>query len=47
LRTFLVSHFLAPLGLVGKMYSKIHSCWRGSGRNHSRHRGRKDWSLLY
>ena len=27
-------NFLALLGLVGKMYSKIQSCWRGSGRNH-------------
>jgi len=27
------------------MYSKIQSCWRGSGRNHSRHRGHKDRSL--
>ncbi|MDB9424727.1 hypothetical protein PN437_07390 [Microcystis aeruginosa CS-564/01] len=24
----------ALLGLVGKMYSKIHSFWRASGRNH-------------
>ncbi|MBD2291590.1 helix-turn-helix domain-containing protein [Microcystis wesenbergii FACHB-1317] len=40
----------ALLGLVGKMYSKIQSCWRSqraryarpSGRNHSRHRGHKD-----
>ncbi|MDY7048059.1 MAG: PEP-CTERM sorting domain-containing protein [Microcystis panniformis WG22] len=33
---------VALLGLVGKMYSKIQSWWRGSGRNHSRHRGHKD-----
>jgi hypothetical protein len=26
--------FLALLGLVGKMYSKIQSCWRGGGTNH-------------
>jgi hypothetical protein len=26
--------FLALLGLVGKMYSKIQSCWRASGKNH-------------
>ncbi|CCI34524.1 hypothetical protein MICAI_830003 [Microcystis sp. T1-4] len=25
---------MALLGLVGKMDSKIQSCWRGSGRNH-------------
>jgi hypothetical protein len=25
---------MALLGLVGKMYSKIHSFWRASGRNH-------------
>jgi len=25
---------MALLGLVGKMYSKIQSCWRASGRNH-------------
>jgi len=42
----LKSHIWVLLGLVGKMYSKIQSCWRGSGRNHSRHRGHKDWSLL-
>ena len=27
-------NFLALLGLVGKMYSKIQSCWRASGKNH-------------
>jgi len=36
---------MALLDLVGKMYSKIQPCWRGSGRNHSRHRGHKDRSL--
>ena len=30
------------LGLVGKMYSKIQSCWRGSGRNH---RGTEDTKI--
>jgi len=25
---------LALLDLVGKMYSKIHSCWLGGGTNH-------------
>jgi len=25
---------LSLLDLVGKMYSKIQSCWRGNGRNH-------------
>ncbi|CCI06629.1 hypothetical protein MICAD_1960026 [Microcystis aeruginosa PCC 7941] len=29
-----LSYWLALLGLVGKMYSKIQSCWRASGRNH-------------
>jgi|GEM_PF-5848515 hypothetical protein len=28
------SRFSALLGLVGKMYSKIQSCWRASERNH-------------
>jgi len=37
---------MALLDLVGKMYSKIHSSQRGGGRNHSRHRGHKDWSLF-
>jgi hypothetical protein len=29
----LKTHIWALLGLVGKMYSKIQSCRRGSGRN--------------
>jgi len=37
---------LALPGLVGKMYSKIQSCGRGSGTNHSRHKGHKDRSIL-
>jgi Uma2 family endonuclease len=45
-----ISHKLrkepALLDLVGKMYSKIQSCWRGSGRNHTRHRGHKDRSYV-
>ncbi|AVQ70699.1 hypothetical protein B5D77_04545 [Microcystis sp. MC19] len=32
----------ALLGLLVKMYSKIQSCWRGSGRNH---RGTKDTKI--
>ena len=34
-------------GLVGKMYSKIQSCGRMNGMNHSRHKGHKDRTLLY
>jgi len=34
------------LDLVGKMYSEIQSCWRGSGGNHTRHRGHRDRSIL-
>ncbi|TRV17937.1 MAG: hypothetical protein EWV89_01350 [Microcystis wesenbergii Mw_QC_B_20070930_S4] len=30
----ILTYFAALLDLVGKMYSKIHSCWRGSGKNH-------------
>ncbi len=26
--------FLALLGLLDKMYSKIQCCWQGSGKNH-------------
>ena len=35
---------LALLDLVGKMYSKIQSYWRGNGRNH---KGTKDTKIDY
>jgi hypothetical protein len=35
----------ALLGLVGKMYSKIQSCWRASERNHKDTKDTKERSI--
>jgi len=40
----MIGSFKALLDLVGKMYSKIQSCWRGNGRNH---KGTKDTKIDY
>jgi hypothetical protein len=40
----MIGSFKALLDLVGKMYSKIQSYWRGNGRNH---KGTKDTKIDY